>query len=316
MPNNQFIYTVNYPIFEEELCVLETKVLFDSELYGKAFWGEIAVNPAISPFLRNRLTIMYSGATFADVLQKIRESNLSANQFMVKYLKIHLEDPSSETRRACCKEIGLIIEGEPAFKDAQIVYGITFFMNKWYFGTVLEVDPSWKWHNNKPWTYSSSIGITTAKVLVNLAGKGDVTKKLIDPCCGVGTVLLEGVFAGYAIQGWELNPKIAEDARRNLKYFDYEATVVTGDMKDIEESFDTAIVDLPYGNFSKISQEEKVSILQQAKRISSKMVIVSAEDITEELKNENLKLTNFCKIGKGQKLNFLRYVWMCECMAE
>ncbi|MBC3798624.1 SAM-dependent methyltransferase, partial [Acetobacterium tundrae] len=34
-----------------------------------------------------------------------------------------------------------------------------------------------------------------------MAGNGDTSKRLIDPCCGVGTVLLEGIWAGYDIIG-------------------------------------------------------------------------------------------------------------------
>jgi tRNA (guanine10-N2)-dimethyltransferase len=333
MQAHQYIYNINYPFYEKELCAFELRALFGIEIDEKVFFTEIKVKPSISPFIKNRLEIIYEGTTFDEILKQITTDSLTATDFMVKYLQLEKlkksdkpnkinevdkidavdkPDSDSKKRRELCKKVGLCIDGHPSYKTPSKIFGITVYQGNWYFGILTKSDNIWKMHNDKPYTYSSSIGINTAKVLVNIAGKGDTTKKLVDPCCGVGTVLLEGESAGYQIKGWEINSKIADDARDNLKHFNYHTRVTNGDIKDIEESFDAAIIDLPYGNFSKTNQEEMLVIIRNAKRIAQKVVIVSSEDITEDLVSEALSIIDFCKIGKNRISNFTRYIWVCE----
>ncbi len=97
-----------------------------------------------------------------------------------------------------------------------------------------------------------------------------------------------------------------------MRYFNYEAKVITGDIQDIDDSFDAAIVDLLYGNFSLKNDENQLKIIRNAIRISKKIVLASAEDIRDELVQENLKIIDHCKVGKNKNSDFLRYIWVCE----
>ena len=151
-----------------------------------------------------------------------------------------------------------------------------------------------------------------AKVLINVASRGDTSKRIIDTCCGVGTVILEGIFAGYNICGWEINPKVAEFARLNLAHFQYNAIIVTGDMKDIKEHYDVVIIDLPYNNFSHFDEQEQLNIIRHAKQIANRMIIVTSTDIREKLYAEQLKIIDYCRVEKTIKRDFARYIWICE----
>ena len=316
-----YLYSLNYPLYEKELCALEVKSLFkdsndsndsNDSMDHKVFFTTIKVDPSVSPFLRNRLEILYSHSSFAELVELVDHAELHATDFMVKYVKLYDQDPSFQERRNYCKQLGFKIHGTPLYSSPKETFGITYYKKKWYFGRLMQNDIVWKEHKDKPYSYSSSIGINIAKALVNIAGNGDKTKRIVDPCCGAGTVLLEGVFAGYSIIGWEINRKIAEAARGNLKHFNCNAQVITGDIKDINEVFDASIIDLPYGNFSITTQEELQSILNNGKRISKKMVIVSAKDISDEIKIENLLVLDRCEVVKNKYNDFTRYVWVCE----
>ncbi len=312
MKTERFIYNLNYPIYEKESCEIEVRSLFKFDLKEKVFFENRKVHPSVSPFLKNRLEIIYKASTFLEIIESTTKDKIAASDFMVKYVELEKNDPHFKKRREYCKEIGLIIEGFPCYTAPKNTFGITFYKGNWYFGKLAERSTYWKAHNKKPNTYSSSLDLNTAKVLINIAGNGDTSKRLIDPCCGVGTVLLEGVWAGYDITGWEINSKIAENARENLRHFNYEVKVITGDIQDIDDSFDASIVDLPYGNFCLKNDENQLKIIRNAKRISNKIVLVSSEDIRDELVNENLKIIDHCKIGKNTKSAFLRYIWVCE----
>ncbi len=312
MKAERFIYNLNYPSYEKESCEIEVRSLFKFDLKEKVFFESRKVHPSISPFLKSRLEIIYKASTFLELVELITKDKIAASDFMVKYMEWGIDDPPFAKRREYCKAIGLVIEGSACYNSPKIIFGITFYKENWYFGKLTEKSPNWKKHNKKPNSYSSSIGQSTAKVLINIAGNGDTSKRLIDPCCGVGTVLLEGIWAGYDIIGCEINRKTAENARKNLRHFNYEAEVITGDIQDIDDRFDAAIVDLPYGNFSFKNDENQLKIIRNAIRISKKIVLASSEDIRDELVQENLKIIDHCKIGKNKNGDFFRYIWVCE----
>lgn len=307
-----YLYSLNYPEFEKELCALEVKSLFNDAMGDKVFFTNIKVDPSVSPYLRNRIEVLFSHSSFIELVELVDNAELHATDFMVRYVKLYDQDPPFEMRRSYCKQLGSKIHGEPLYISPKVIYGITAYKDTWYFGILKQNDIIWKEHKFKPYSYSSSIDSDIAKVLVNIAGNGDMSKRIIDPCCGVGTVLLEGVFAGYSIIGCEINKKIARAARGNLKHFNYNAQVITGDIKDIDEVFDASIIDLPYGNFSITTKEELQSILKNAKRISKKIVFVSAKNITEEIEKEGLVIIDRCEVGKNENSEFIRYVWVCE----
>ncbi len=158
----------------------------------------------------------------------------------MKYLKLTDDDPYNQNRRELCKELGLKIQGVAKLSSAKISFGISFYEGSWYFGELTTNKRKWQIHQTRPHSYSSSLGIHVAKALVNIASNGDLTKRIIDPCCGVGTVLLEGIYCGFDIRGREINWKVAENARNNLLHFDYLPKVTTGDIQDITDSYDVS----------------------------------------------------------------------------
>ena len=312
MKTERFMYNLNYPIYAKESCEIEVRSLFNFDLKEKVFFENRKVHPSVSPFLKNRLEIIYQASTFLEIIELIKKDKIAAPDFKVKYVEMEKDDPHFKKRREYCKAIGLVIEGFPSYTSPKNTFGITFYRGNWFFGKLVKRSLYWKVHKNKPNSYSSSLGLSTAKVLVNIAGNGDTSKRLIDPCCGVGTVLLEGALAGYDITGCEINSKTAENARENLRHFNYEVKVITGDIQDIDDSFDASIVDLPYGNFCFKNDENQLKIIRNAKRISKKIVLVSSEDMRDELVKENLKIIDCCKIRKNEKGDFLRFIWVCE----
>ncbi|MHC1723577.1 MAG: TRM11 family methyltransferase [Aminipila sp.] len=312
MKNDQYMYNVNYNVQDHNLCAFEFKALFHDEFEDKVFFTNKEVDPSISPFLKNRIKIIYKKKSFNEILEVIMADDFRANDFMVKYVAMYNRDPNIDQGKRLSKEVGTRIYGYPSFKSPQIMLGITFYQGYWYFGYLKQNNYEWRAHKQKPYSFSSALGIDMAKVLINVASKGDNSKHLIDACCGVGTVVLEGIFAGYDIRGWEINPKIAELARLNLAHYQYNAEIVTGDMKNIKEQYDAVIVDLPYNNFSHFDEEKQWDIVRHAKQIANRIIIVTSKDIREKLCADQLKIIDYCRAEKTIKGDFARYIWICE----
>lgn len=308
----QYIYNVNYDIHETSLCALEVKALFNHELKDKVFLSNLSVNPSISPFLKNRFEVLYKAESFDEIVAYVASKKIDTPDFMVKYIQLEQDDPHFKNRRVLCKEVGLLFISYASYENPKVIYAITYYNNHCYLGILTENDGLWREHNNRPHSYSSSLGIHLAKALTNIAGNGDFTKSMVDPCCGVGTVLLEAVYAGYDIKGWEIVSKVAEHAKNNLAHFDYHDIVSQGDIQDIKQSFDVSIIDLPYGILSKTVEETQTLIIRNAKRISNKIVLVSSDDITEKILNEGLTIIDSCEVRKNRNHHFVRYVWVCQ----
>jgi len=175
---------------------------------------------------------------------------------------------------------------------------------------------AWYKHRQKPCSYSNSISINIAKALVNIAAKANKEKKLLDACCGVGTVMLEACFAGNNIEGCDINWKICHDAQENLSHFNYTANVYCSDIKDISRGYDAAIIDLPYNLLSDATDDDFLHIIESAAEITDRLVIVSISDITNIISKTGLSISDYCIVSKRGKSTFARKIWVCEKNAQ
>lgn len=312
MQASKYIYNVNYQGTDRDLSELEIKSLFNKKLIGKVLITDKKIDPDISPFIKNRLDVMYEKNSFEEIIEIIDKDRIDADKFKVSYLQLMKVDEYHKDRRIYCKEIGLRVTGYPQYVKPEVEYAITNFSGKWYLGVLNENTCDWKKHNDRPYSYSSSLNINIAKALVNIGAKGDKNIRIIDPCCGVGTVMFEAFYSGYNICGREINEKVSENARINLKYFTYPANVDTGDIRDIKEHYDLSIVDLPYGISVEASKEYQMMIIRNAKRIADKLVLVTSENIEDDLANEAFFITEMCKVTKNKNRDFARYIWIIE----
>jgi len=170
---------------------------------------------------------------------------------------------------------------------------------------------TWRKHNQKPFSYSNSISINIAKTVVNIASAANKEKTLLDACCGAGTILLEACFAGYNIEGCDINWKLCRDARANLAHFKYTANIIRSDIKDITKRYDAAIIDLPYNLLSSASDKDMQHIIDAASKISDLLVIVSIADIADLIEHTGFGVLDSCSVRKKGKISFARRVWVC-----
>ncbi|WP_297629909.1 SAM-dependent methyltransferase [uncultured Clostridium sp.] len=306
--NEKYLYIVNYPKFEEELCMMEMREVFNKKPENKVFTSNIEFNQSSSPFIKNRLDIIYEEDSLESILENIKREKLSFEKFKVEYLKLEEGNVPYNERLHAVREIGFVITGFPDIHNPEISIGVTRYNGKWLLGINKRNDYEWHMHDKKPCSYSNSLSTRVAKSIVNIANKGDLDVKIIDPCCGVGTTLIEGLSIGADICGCEINPQIACNAKRNLEFFGLEQRVTKGSMHDLKEKFQVSIIDIPYGLFTKTTEQEQSDIIKTARRISDKMIIITFEDMSKMIDEAGFKIIDTCKVCKGQ---FIRYVSIC-----
>ncbi len=312
MQQTRYIYSFSYDIAESVLCKLESKCIFNKEEKNKLLFTNVTVEPSSSAFIKNRLDIISFSEDYPTLIKKIKLEDIHIEDFKIEYLVYDGDTNGYAERLKKLREVGYSIEGGTNYYTPTTTYALCYCVGIWYFGILTKNDFAWQKHKDKPCSYSNSISINIAKALVNIAAMANTEKKLLDACCGVGTIMLEACFAGFNIEGCDINWKAAKHSRENLSHFSYIANVYRSDIKDINKRYDAAIIDLPYNLFSSASDSDVLHIIESTAEITDKLVIVSISDITNLITNTGFRISDYCIVSKRGKSSFARKVWVCE----
>ena len=154
--------------------------------------------------------------------------------------------------------------------------------------------------------------MVVAKALVSIASKGNQSKRLLDACCGVGTIMLEACFLGFTIDGCDINWRAVKHTRENLEHYAYVAEVHRSDIKNLTKCFDAVIIDLPYNIYTYSDDTISRNIIQSSANLSDRVIIVSVSDMASIISGAGLNIIDYCTVGKRGKSNFERRIWVCE----
>lgn len=303
-----YLYKFKYTSGDEQLCMLEEKYLFGACPSDKYLFTEEYVDVNRSPFVKYCIRVMLQGDSLEELVGKVVDNRLSFDSFKVKYVDV-LDELEFQEKRNAEYAVGYEIIGQADVHNPHIVLGLTRIKSKWYLGEYIKSAGIWHRHDQKPRKYSNSLPSVFARAVVNIAADQDKEKRIIDPCCGVGTVLLEGLSMGLDIIGSDINYKVVRGARENLKFFGYPDVVSKRNIHEIETSYDVAIIDLPYGIMSETSEERQLGIIKSAGRIADMVIVVSIKDMSQLLKNAGFYIIDGCQVFKGE---FIRYITMTK----
>jgi tRNA (guanine10-N2)-dimethyltransferase len=312
MRGKSYLYFFNYDSNESEICKLESKYLFREEEKGKLLLSEVKIEPSWSAFIKKRLDVLGFSEVYEDLLEDIRKKAIRSEGFKIEYIVLEDDSTSYDDRLSKLRDFGYCIEGDPDYHHPVQTFALCMYKGLWYFGELIKNGFDWHKHNQKPCSYSNSLSAAIAKSLINIASQGNLNSSLLDGCCGVGTILLEASFAGFSMDGCEINEKIAEDARKNLAYFNYSASVYHSDIKDITTNYDAVILDLPYNLFSHADDDQLLHIIQSAARLSRRILIVSLSDVSPLIAAAGLQIIEAVSLTKRRKANVTRQIWLCN----
>lgn len=262
-----------------------------------------------SVYLRSKIEILFSNTSLEHLNSTMKAANLAFNRYKIHYIKTVDGVPYKE-RMEALRLIGFAIEGSFAISDPLVEFALLRLEGVWYFGHYSRNEDSWKYRKHKPYNYSHAFDVKLAKTIINIAIGNNFNLKVIDPCCGIGTVVIEGRIIGADITGYELNPLIAEHCNENLKHFGLKGDVHNQDMLEITNTYDVAILDIPYGHFSLTSIEEQTRLICKSRDIAKKVIIISMEEISPLISSTSLIIKETCKITKSNA--FSRYLYVCE----
>jgi len=285
------------------------KHLFKKEVDSNYLITDIRINPSRSPFIRHMITILFLANTLDELVENIITNQVAFSNFKFVHFKINEATIGYHEWIQAVTKIGNAIRGESEFEKPEILLGALRIEETWIFGLYQRNDNEWMKHGTKPHNNSHSLGLNTARALINIAIGASQSCSVVDPCCGVGTVVLEALSMDVKISGFEINRRVYFKAVENITSFGYENVIKNQNMHLIEDHYDVAIVDLPYGLFTPFSVEEQKLLIESARRISDKLILVSFADMSDVLSLVGFSIIDYCQIAKG---NCKRHVTVCS----
>ena len=310
---NEYIYTYAYTPDEESLCHLEMRSFFEEDTFLKVLKSPIAINPSRSPFMKERIDVLFDGDELSDILKQVEAINMQESTFKVIFVKINdlisSEKVEYQQKREIEREIGMIIEGEADVHSPDVTFGLVPFGGRWYFGYYVKSEPVWLHHLKKPREYSTALSTRVARAVANIAVPNPVGVKAIDPCCGIGTVLVEALSMGIDIVGRDINPLVVLGSRENIAHFGFQGDVDLGPIAEVENNYDATIIDMPYNLYTHATPEDQLSILKHARPFSKKLVVVTIENIDHMIEEAGFKILDRCVAKKGI---FSREILVCQ----
>lgn len=303
-----YIYTYACHEDEVELCDLELHSLLGHSPQTRYIKSDIAIAPNRSPFIHYRIATQYEASTLEQLERIVQSIELEDQTF--KLICIAAEQLFTyEEKRLLERRIGMNIKGTAHMKQPQILLGLTFADQRWIVGECIASEPIWLHHNDKPRHYSTALSTRVARAVANIAVPQPQGMTMIDPCCGIGTVLIEALSMGIQIVGYDLNPLAVQGARENLIHYEMPDIVKIADMRALEGRYDALVLDLPYNLCSVLSQQTRLEMLASAKRLGERILILATEPIQESIAEVGLQILEVCHIRKGK---FVRYLFICQ----
>ena len=308
-----YIYTFAYNPEETELCMLEMRAMFGEDTDRHILKSGLNYDPSRSPFMKERIAVLYEADSLEEMGRLAGQLDVGDHTFKVQFVKINdlpaEEQIQYQERLAVERMLGWKINGEADVRNPDLTYGIVSFRGRWYFGPYCKAEPVWLHHLKKPREYSTALSTRLARAAVNIAVPQPEGKKVIDPCCGIGTVLVEALSMGVDILGRDMNPLVTGGSRENIAHFGYEGQVELGPIAEAEGHFDAAVIDMPYNLYTHATPEQLFDILFHARRIADRAVIITSENMDEMIKRAGFAILDRCEAKKG---TFSRQLMVCE----
>lgn len=309
MDRNETTYIYIYAGYEDErsLRALEMRSLFGAESQTNILESTLEIDPSRSPFIKERIGVLLEGESFEELLEKLAVFQVTGEMFKVICVKNGEE--SFDKRRRIEREAGQRIKGVADIRNPQRILAVMHVNGRWVFGDYVKSESVWFRHQQKPHQYSTALSTRLARAVVNIAIPNPTGIRAIDPCCGIGTVLIEALSMAIDIVGSDNNAIILAGTRENIAHFGFTGEVKFKDMRDITDHYDVAIIDLPYNLCSVISPDQQLEMLQSARRFADKIVVVTVEPIDKILMEAGFDIVDRAVAKKGI---FSREVIVCR----
>ncbi len=257
-----------------------------------------------SAYIKICARVLIQASSFPELYKQLELMQIQAEQFRISVERttkdVHIDSHEIMT------EVGARIIGNPNLSNPELTFLVIISKNKIWFGELISKSlNTWNKHSQKLHQYSSALPTRLARAMVNLVANPGET--IIDPCCGVGTILIEANSIGIKASGCDINPLMVADSINNLKHFGLSATVIHADARTVKGHFDAFVTDLPYGRNCPIDKDLYSDILANLKNLAPKGALVTGKDISDLIVANGYVIKRVITVKKP---SLTRYIYM------
>lgn len=291
-----YVYLLSGDEHEHDLALAEAVALSDGEARGaKVVEADRLIDIARTGYVACGLELLASGAGAAEAAEEIRESGLAANGFAIEVRRI--PRGLKVGRREIANELALAIDGSPNLDRPSVQFVALVTAERVWFGRKLECgEPEWKRFAQKPHDFSSALPSQAARAICNVLVRGG--ERVVDPCCGTGTLLLHAASLGARVTGHDINKKMVGATNKNLKHFGFEAAATIGDAAALTGSYDLLLANVPYGKMTATSDEELNRMVANIVTLAPRGAIVATHDLSDVIEGAGANVRQVLRLAK------------------
>lgn len=278
------------------LASAEAWAFTGAEAEGRLVYAPIGVDISHSAFLRHCLALEAHGNSLDDLVAAIRAADIRYERFHITIMrpppKQEVHGPSVVLAAANA------ITGRPDLTAPQVRLAVVVTAQHWYLGRIVaEGENRWREGMHRPHHFSSALPQRMSRALANLvAGPGQT---LIDPCCGIGTVVMEAAEAGIIAFGADQNGPMLKLVATNLAHFGLPCRLFRADATRLSGHFDGAVLDLPYGRNTYGNLALWRQLMAPLRAAANRIVVVAPRDLGDLTTELGLRLVRKIVVPKG-----------------
>ncbi len=287
---------------EENIANKVHQLLFNCQYTNGFIFSDTDYQLDDHTFLHFQVKILIIEEDYLKFTQQIKNTNYN-NWYLNSWQ--HNKDINYQKRMDITKEIANILPGEGTIKNQSINLIWAYIDNKWILGEIKYNPYSYKKRIDKPFQYSNSLTTRLSHQIIELCNLVFKEGTIIDPCCGIGTVVIEGLIKNRDIVGTEISYLIANNAKENLKHFKFDPSKINKqNMLENNNKYDILILDMPYGFYTSAKQSDQINILNHSLKMANNIILVSTKEYSE-FPNKNFKKILEVNLRKN---NLVRYI--------
>jgi len=302
-------------------------------MQGRVVYAPQAVDVTRSAYLLHCVSIEAQGGSLAELVEDCRRQDIQYEDFQITLLR----PPPRVSARTdeVVLPIANAITGKPNLTNPRVKLAVVAVRRSpegtalavpwtvsslpgtakavpsggehWILGRIISHGENhWVEGMVRPIHFSSALPQRFSRALVNLvAAPGDT---LIDPCCGIGTPLMEAMEAGVIAFGADTNPKMLRGLAQNLRHFGLPLRLFRADARQLVGHFDAAVLDFPYGRNLLLDKDLCRDILTPLRQAVKRAALVSAQPLDDVLAEVGFRTLRYLTVHKGQMVRHVHVV--------
>jgi tRNA G10 N-methylase Trm11 len=298
-----FVYLLYGSHDERELALAEAAVVADARSCDQRLVkSHTQVDLDRTAYLSRGLELLAHADDVETAAERLAELHIDADGFAVEVIRV--PRGLAISRREIAHGLGWVIGGRPNLAaPTHRFLAVATEAGIWFGRDLGTPEPAWQRFVNKPHDFSSALPAQMARAVCNLVVRpGD---RVVDPCCGTGSLLIHAASMGADVVGFDVNPKMVGAANKNLRHFGFEPSVERADATELGGGYDVALANLPYGNMSATTAAKTEAMVQAVTRLAPRGVLISDRDLRGLIESAGATVAQTARV---RKLSMARWI--------